>query len=58
VSPLVFSRLAFRIHKIRDRRTAVLDGLLQNTPDRFPKPRQVRGIQPRGKPRRMNARLP
>jgi hypothetical protein len=58
VSLLVFSRLAFRIHKIRDRRAAVLDGMLQNAPNRFPKPREVRGIQPRGKARRMNASLP
>src|ERR1700730_9829690 len=58
VSLLVFSGLAFGIHKIRDRRTAILDGLLQHAPNRLSQPLEFSGIQPRSQPRRMNARLP
>src|ERR1700719_4186606 len=45
VSLLVFSGLAFGIHKIRDRRTAILDGMLQHAPNRLSQPLEFRGIQ-------------
>src|SRR5437660_12269885 len=38
MSLLVFSGLTFRIHKIQYRRTAILDGMLQYSPNGLAKP--------------------
>jgi hypothetical protein len=58
MSLLVFSRLALRIHKIGNRRPAVLDRAQQHAPNRLSKPPEFGGVQPRRQPRRVNARLP
>ena len=58
MSLLVFSGLTFRIHKIRYRRTAILDGMLQYSANGLAKPAEFCGVEPRRKARRVNARLP
>ena len=58
MSLLVFAWLAFRVHEIRNRRAAVPDSMLEDTPNRCPKVAEFGLIQARSEPRGMNARLP